>query len=90
MGESILHHLIPLLTQYPLGYSFAAGTTDWPGPADFTQGTISTNPFWEIVKVSHWSQAFRANESTDETLRVLLHRYQLISRKRVTLQNLFS
>ena len=32
-----------------MGYSFAAGTTDGPGDFDFTQGTNSTNPFWNIV-----------------------------------------
>jgi len=32
-----------------LGYSFAAGTTDGPGEFDFTQGTTSTNPFWNTV-----------------------------------------
>jgi len=35
-----------------LGYAFAAGTTDWPGPLDFTQGnnnSMSQNPFWAIV-----------------------------------------
>jgi len=29
-----------------LGYSFGAGTTDGPGTFDFTQGSNSTNPFW--------------------------------------------
>jgi len=32
-----------------LGYSFAAGTTDGPGEFDFTQGTLSTNPFWNAI-----------------------------------------
>ena len=35
-----------------LGYGFAAGTTDWPGPLDFTQGANSTlgqNPLWAVV-----------------------------------------
>jgi len=35
-----------------LGYSFAAGTTDGPGPFDFTQndpGTPSANPLWSVV-----------------------------------------
>jgi len=32
-----------------LGYSFAAGTTDGPGAFDFTQGTTSGNPFWNLV-----------------------------------------
>ncbi|PHH54545.1 Neutral ceramidase [Ceratocystis fimbriata CBS 114723] len=35
-----------------LGYSFAAGTTDGPGFADFTQndsGEPDANPFWKIV-----------------------------------------
>ena len=32
-----------------LGYSFAAGTTDGPGMFDFTQGTNSSSPFWNIV-----------------------------------------
>ncbi|KAH7101621.1 ceramidase [Auriculariales sp. MPI-PUGE-AT-0066] len=35
-----------------MGYSFAGGTTDGPGAADFTQGNNQTsqNPLWEIVK----------------------------------------
>jgi len=32
-----------------MGYSFAAGTTDGPGAFDFTQGTTSDNPFWNMV-----------------------------------------
>ena len=32
-----------------MGYSFAAGTTDGPGEFDFTQGTNSSNPFWDFV-----------------------------------------
>ena len=35
-----------------LGYSFAAGTSDWPGAFDFTQGdsgTPSANPLWAVV-----------------------------------------
>lgn len=35
-----------------LGYAFAAGTSDWPGPLDFTQSnndSNSQNPFWKIV-----------------------------------------
>lgn len=35
-----------------LGYSFAAGTSDLPGPFDFTQGDSgkpSANPIWQIV-----------------------------------------
>jgi neutral ceramidase len=34
-----------------LGYSFAAGTTDWPGYFDFTQGDngAPNNPFWQAV-----------------------------------------
>ena len=32
-----------------MGYSFAAGTTDGPGDFDFTQGTNTSNPFWEFV-----------------------------------------
>lgn len=32
-----------------LGYGFAAGTTDGCGMFDFTQGTNSTNPFWNLV-----------------------------------------
>lgn len=35
-----------------LGYSFAAGTSDWPGAADFTQGDSnepSANPLWKVV-----------------------------------------
>ncbi|KAF7298390.1 Neutral ceramidase [Mycena kentingensis (nom. inval.)] len=35
-----------------MGFSFAGGTTDGPGPDGFIQGdnTTSQNPFWEIVK----------------------------------------
>ncbi|KAF4125605.1 neutral ceramidase [Geosmithia morbida] len=36
-----------------LGYSFAAGTSDWPGLFDFTQGDSGqpdANPLWELVK----------------------------------------
>lgn len=35
-----------------LGYSFAAGTSDWPGAFDFTQGDSgepSANPIWRLV-----------------------------------------
>lgn len=35
-----------------LGYSFAAGTSDWPGAFDFTQGDSgkpSANPLWKLV-----------------------------------------
>lgn len=34
-----------------LGYSFAAGTSDWPGALDFTQGDegAPNNPFWQAV-----------------------------------------
>lgn len=35
-----------------LGYSFAAGTTDWPGAFDFTQGDSGSpdaNPIWAII-----------------------------------------
>lgn len=32
-----------------MGYSFAAGTTDGPGDFDFTQGTNTTNKFWNFV-----------------------------------------
>jgi neutral ceramidase len=35
-----------------LGYSFAAGTSDWPGAFDFTQadsGSPDANPIWAIV-----------------------------------------
>jgi len=32
-----------------MGYAFAAGTTDGPGAFDFTQGTNSSNPFWNAV-----------------------------------------
>ncbi|KAF7554387.1 hypothetical protein G7046_g6840 [Stylonectria norvegica] len=35
-----------------LGYSFAAGTSDWPGAFDFTQGDSgepSANPLWRVV-----------------------------------------
>lgn len=35
-----------------LGYAFAAGTTDWPGPLDFTQNNNNSNnqnPFWAAV-----------------------------------------
>ena len=36
-----------------LGYSFAAGTSDWPGSFDFTQGDSgepSANPLWTVVR----------------------------------------
>ena len=36
-----------------LGYSFAAGTTDWPGAFDFTQndsGAPSASPVWTVVR----------------------------------------
>ena len=36
-----------------LGYSFAAGTSDWPGSFDFTQGDNgepSANPLWTVVR----------------------------------------
>jgi neutral ceramidase len=35
-----------------LGYSFAAGTSDFPGPFDFTQGDSgkpNANPLWQVV-----------------------------------------
>ncbi|KAG6010840.1 hypothetical protein E4U54_008328 [Claviceps lovelessii] len=35
-----------------LGYSFAAGTSDWPGAFDFTQGDSGkpdANPIWKVV-----------------------------------------
>lgn len=35
-----------------LGYSFAAGTSDWPGAFDFTQGDSgepNANPIWRII-----------------------------------------
>ncbi|KYK54940.1 neutral ceramidase precursor [Drechmeria coniospora] len=35
-----------------LGYSFAAGTSDWPGAFDFTQGDSGepkANPIWKLV-----------------------------------------
>ncbi len=34
-----------------LGYSFAAGTSDWPGAFDFTQGDEGrpNNPLWQVV-----------------------------------------
>ena len=32
-----------------MGYSFAAGTTDGPGEFDFTQGSNTSNPFWDFV-----------------------------------------
>ncbi|CAM1501953.1 Fc.00g039370.m01.CDS01 [Cosmosporella sp. VM-42] len=35
-----------------LGYSFAAGTSDWPGAFDFTQGDSGkpdANPLWKVV-----------------------------------------
>ncbi|XP_043460805.1 neutral ceramidase [Leptopilina heterotoma] len=36
---------------YPaMGYSFAAGTTDGPGSFAFEQGTITPNPFWNMVR----------------------------------------
>lgn len=33
-----------------MGYSFAAGTTDGPGAFDFSQGTTSGNPLWNMVR----------------------------------------
>lgn len=33
-----------------MGYSFAAGTTDGPGAFSFRQGTLSTNPMWNLVR----------------------------------------
>lgn len=33
-----------------MGYSFAAGTTDGPGAFDFTQGTTTDNPLWNVVR----------------------------------------
>lgn len=33
-----------------MGYSFAAGTTDGPGSFAFEQGTITPNPFWNMVR----------------------------------------
>ena len=36
-----------------LGYSFAAGTSDWPGSFDFTQGDSGepdANPLWQVVR----------------------------------------
>ncbi|PWN44106.1 Neutral/alkaline nonlysosomal ceramidase [Ceraceosorus guamensis] len=36
-----------------LGYGFAGGTTDGPGPFDFTQGTndtMPTNPLWAAIR----------------------------------------
>jgi len=32
-----------------LGYAFAGGTTDGPGDFDFTQGTNTSNPFWNMI-----------------------------------------
>lgn len=32
-----------------MGYAFAAGTTDGPGMFNFTQGTNSSNPFWNRI-----------------------------------------
>lgn len=32
-----------------LGYGFGGGTTDGPGDFDFTQGTNSSNPFWNMI-----------------------------------------
>ncbi|KAJ8978006.1 hypothetical protein NQ317_004551 [Molorchus minor] len=33
-----------------MGYSFAAGTIDGPGEFDFTQGSTSSNPFWDLIR----------------------------------------
>lgn len=33
-----------------MGYSFAAGTTDGPGAFDFTQGTTTDNPLWNMFR----------------------------------------
>ncbi|CAE7435583.1 dcd2B [Symbiodinium microadriaticum] len=38
------------LCKAALGYSFAAGTTDGPGMMNFTQGTVTGNPFWDKVR----------------------------------------
>lgn len=43
-----------------MGYSFAAGTTDGPGAFDFTQGTITDNPLWNLVR------DFLAKPSSDD------------------------
>ena len=37
------------LCKAAMGDSFAAGTTDGPGMFDFTQGSNTTNPFWNIL-----------------------------------------
>lgn len=33
-----------------MGYSFAAGTTDGVGAFDFSQGTVTDNPLWNLVR----------------------------------------
>lgn len=33
-----------------MGYAFAAGTTDGPGDFDFTQSTLTDNPFWNAIR----------------------------------------
>lgn len=38
------------LCKAAMGYSFAAGTTDGPGMMNFTQGTTTSNPFWDKVR----------------------------------------
>ena len=43
-GGETLHTCEPAM-----GYAFAAGTTDGPGAFDFTQGTNSSNPFWNTI-----------------------------------------
>lgn len=36
--------------QPAMGYSFAAGTIDGPGAFNFTQGTVTGNPMWNLVR----------------------------------------
>ena len=43
-GEAVGH-----LCSASMGDSFAAGTTDGPGAFDFTQGSNTTNPLWNIL-----------------------------------------
>ena len=49
MGVNFTHGKQVKLCKPAMGYSFAAGTTDGPGAFDFTQGTNTSNPFWNLV-----------------------------------------
>lgn len=66
-GGNVSHTCFPAM-----GYSFAAGTTDGPGMFDFTQGSTTSNPFWDVVssllskpteedKKCHWPKPILLN-----------------------------